>query len=53
MPNLKTITIPKKVTKINYSPFSLSPKLTEIKVEEGNANYVSKDGVLYDKAEAT
>ena len=56
-----SITIPESVAKIgyldeeygSYMPLNDCKKLTEIIVGEGNAQYSSKDGVLYDKSMAT
>jgi uncharacterized repeat protein (TIGR02543 family) len=41
--------IPNSVTRIEYSAFYNCISLTEINVASGNANYVSDDGVLFDK----
>ena len=49
------INIPLSVTDLNYGENSLSEtfmgcdSLTEIRVDKGNAQYTSQDGVLYDK----
>ena len=50
---LKSITIPDSVTEIEYSAFSACTSLTEIKVATKNANYVSVNGVLYNKDKTT
>ena len=47
--SLTEIVIPGSVTVIGESPFSLCTSLASITVEEDNANYVSVDGVLFDK----
>ncbi len=47
--SLRNITIPASVTSIGNGPFFGCDSMTEIIVEEGNANYVSVDGVLYTK----
>jgi len=47
--NLTSITIPESVTNIINSAFWGCTSLTSITVAEGNANYSSKDGVLYNK----
>ena len=46
---LTSITIPSSVTKIGGGAFSGCKALTEIKVDAGNKNYSSEDGVLYNK----
>jgi len=46
---LPSITIPKSVTSIDSSSFVKCWKLERIDVEEGNENYESVDGVLFDK----
>ena len=45
--SLKSLTIPRSVTKIGAGLCSFCTSLTEITVKEGNENYVSVDGVLY------
>jgi len=47
--NLTSITIPSSVTSIGDRVFTLSQKLTSITVDGNNSNYVSVDGVLFDK----
>ena len=47
--SLQTITIPASVHKIGDSVFSGCKSLKEINVETGNKNYISRNGVLYDK----
>ena len=47
--NLTSITIPGSVTKISYNIFSGCTSLTAINVATENQNYVSMNGVLYDK----
>lgn len=51
--SLKSVTIPDSVTSIGFSAFEGCTNLTNIDVEEGNANYSSQDGVLFndDKTE--
>lgn len=57
--DLTSLTIPASVTKIgiedkkNGRNFINCPNLRSIIVEEGNANYLSIDGVLYDKSITT
>ena len=51
--SLQTVTIPESVTTIGESAFEQCSFLTSIEVEEANANYCSKDGVLYSKDETT
>ncbi|MBR5168435.1 MAG: leucine-rich repeat protein, partial [Salinivirgaceae bacterium] len=45
--NLESVEIPKSVTYIGAGPFSGINKLTEIKVDSNNKDYVAVDGVLY------
>ena len=47
--SLTSITIPSSVTKIGFSAFFGCTSLTTIDVATGNQNYVSANGVLYDK----
>ncbi len=47
--NLTSITIPDSVTAIGGSAFAGCSSLTGIAVLEGNKNYSSADGILYDK----
>lgn len=47
--SLENIIIPASVTAIGNGSFFGCDSMTEIIVEEGNANYVSVDGVLYTK----
>lgn len=47
--NLKKIRIPKNVNHISYSAFSDCVCLTEIIVDDENPNFISEDGVLYEK----
>ena len=51
--SLKSITIPNSVTSINWSAFSGCKSLTAINVATGNQNYVSMNGVLYNKDKTT
>ncbi len=46
---LTSVTISSSVTSIGNGAFSGCGKLVEILVETGNANYMSLDGVLFDK----
>ncbi|MBR5342838.1 MAG: leucine-rich repeat protein [Oscillospiraceae bacterium] len=46
---LKKLTIPSSVTTIYQYAFSACDALTEIVVDEGNPNFTSKDGVLFNK----
>ncbi len=50
---LTSITIPQSVTSIGYYAFSFCTELIEIEVAEGNINYLSVDGILFnaDKTE--
>ena len=45
--SLTSITIPNSVTSIGIDVFYGCTSLTSINVDEGNANYLSKDGVLF------
>ncbi len=47
--SLTRITIPESVTDIAIPAFLACDNLTAITVAEGNANYCSVDGILYDK----
>ena len=47
--SLKSITIPGSVTKISYNVFNGCTSLTAINVATENQNYVSVNGVLYNK----
>jgi hypothetical protein len=46
---LTSITIPNSVTNIEYQAFEVCTSLAGITVGEGNPNYASVDGILYDK----
>ena len=50
--NLQSVRIPKSVIYIGNSVFNYCTKLSGIIVEEGNANYSSLDGVLFNKNRA-
>ena len=50
---LTSVEIPNSVTSISTGAFEGCEALTNIDVAEGNANYVSIDGVLYDKEKKT
>lgn len=47
--NLKTVTIPASVTYVAPRSFGANHGMKEILVAEGNENYSSRTGVLYDK----
>ena len=47
--SLTSITIPDSVTSIGYYAFRVCTSLTNIAVEDGNLNYSSVDGVLFNK----
>lgn len=47
---LTSITIPENVTDIGSHAFSGCSNLVNITVDSGNMNYVSKDGLMYNKA---
>ena len=47
--NLKRVTIPSNITSIGEYAFA-SVSLTEINVDNANANYCSEDGVLFNKS---
>ena len=49
---LQEIYIPASVTDIGYGAFDGCKKLQSINVKEGNENYISEDGVLYNKAKS-
>ena len=51
--SITTITIPSSVTSIDNYAFSGCANLTEIKVAAKNKNYVSVNGVLYNKDKTT
>ena len=44
------VTIPNSVTSIGVNPFAGCSKLTEINVVADNPNYISIDGILYNKS---
>ena len=48
--NLTSITIPNSVTSIGNVPFPNCTSLTVINVDSGNINYISDQGVLYNKS---
>ena len=48
--SIKEVAISSKVTNIGYGAFSECYALEKINVASGNANYVSRDGVLFTKA---
>lgn len=48
--SLKEVTIPSSVRSIGYSAFCECYSMTAIKVASGNENYVSVDGVLFNRA---
>ena len=47
---LKSLNIPASVETIDYGSLNSCPSLTSVTVDAGNANYSSKDGVLFNKA---
>ena len=47
--SLKSVTVPKSVANISSSAFDYCCSLAEIHVDDGNVNYCSIDGVLFDK----
>lgn len=47
---LESVTIPNSVKKIGLGPFSECRSLTAINIENGNSEYVSIDGVVYNTA---
>lgn len=47
--NLKTVNISSSVTSIGYYTFSFCSSLTAINVDAANQNFLSKDGVLFNK----
>jgi len=47
---LTSISIPATVTAIGIAPFASTRALTAISVQNGNTNYVSVDGVLFNKS---
>ena len=51
--SLASITIPNSVTYISFDAFLGCSSLTEIKVASENSNYVSVNGVLYNKDKTT
>jgi len=51
--NLTSITIPNGVTSIGSGALSGCKGLTTINVDSGNVNYISDQGVLYDKNKTT
>ena len=50
---LTSVTIPNSVTSIGYAAFYNCTGLTSINVVDDNPNYISKDGVLFDKQQTT
>ncbi|MBR7054826.1 MAG: leucine-rich repeat protein [Prevotella sp.] len=52
-PNLASIIIPANVTSVGYEPFRSCPKLPAIRVDDGNMNYSSDEGVLMDRRKTT
>jgi hypothetical protein len=51
--SLTSVTIPAGVTSIGNFAFYHCPGLTGITVDEGNPNYASEGGILYDKAKTS
>ena len=50
--NLQSLTIPATVTYMN-APFVGCSKLTDIVIEEGNANFIAENGVIYSTDRST
>ena len=50
--SLETVAVPKSVLQIQPQSFSSCSSLSEFNVDEANPNYSSRDGVLYDRAQA-
>lgn len=50
---LTTVNLPASLTTLNGSSFSASNKLTAINVAEGNAAFVSDNGVLFNQSKTT
>ena len=50
---LRRVSIPESLNDIGANPFSGCEYLREIKVEEGNTYFASKDGLLYDYSMST
>ena len=48
---LTTISIPINVNNIGYETFGSMPLLTEILVDSENSNYLSQDGILFNKTQ--
>ena len=48
---LTTISIPINVSSIGYETFGSTPLLTEILVDSENSNYLSQDGILFNKTQ--
>jgi hypothetical protein len=48
---LTTITIPTNVSSIGYETFGSTPVLMEIVVDSGNSNYLSQNGILFNKSQ--
>ena len=51
--SMESITIPSSVTTIGVSAFGGCTKMESFNVAEGNANYASEDGVLFNKTKTT
>ena len=47
--SLESLTVPKKVEEISHDAFYGCIRLRDLRVERGNPNYTSQDGVIYDK----
>ncbi|MDD4431833.1 MAG: leucine-rich repeat domain-containing protein, partial [Bacteroidales bacterium] len=50
---LSRVTLPASVAEIGAFVFNRCPELIEISVSEGNPNYSSRDGVLFDEEQTT
>ena len=51
--SMESISIPASVTSIGYDAFGGCTKMESFNVAEGNANYASEDGVLFNKDKTT
>ncbi len=47
--NITSVTIPSGITNIDYGAFMYCSKLVSINIDENNQNYLSLDGVLFNK----
>ena len=51
--SMTSVSIPNSVSSIGVGPFAHCDSLTNIMVDSGNPNYLSQDGVLYNKDKTT